>query len=319
MQYKNAICDGCSKPLDNEEDIVVCPVCGTPQHRECYSKEGKCVNEAKHSEGFVWQKPEPVETENSALPPENGIEEKKPVPIIISPQNVGELDRVFLDGVGSNPDEEICGGVRVRDAALFIQSGAKKYIGKFKKIKNISWNWGAFFFAPYWFFYRKLYKLGFVFLSLIIAATVMVSPLSQKASSESETLYNYISSNEIVELQKEYSENPNDEAVAAKMTEATEKMYTLAESMIKYSSIVFAVTFLIPNTVAALIADTQYRKKMSDTVKLARGISSKGQSETARFTLLKRGGVSFTAALASIVAGMYMPSLLLMLAQALAR
>lgn len=45
----------CSEKFTAEDDIVVCPECGTPYHKECYKKEGKCVNEALHQCGGTWR------------------------------------------------------------------------------------------------------------------------------------------------------------------------------------------------------------------------------------------------------------------------
>ena len=55
MRYNGNLCDGCNEPLDENEDIVVCPECATPQHRHCYDKENKCVNAHLHGTDFVWQ------------------------------------------------------------------------------------------------------------------------------------------------------------------------------------------------------------------------------------------------------------------------
>lgn len=55
MNYYNQKCPHCKKVFTKDDDIVVCPICGTPQHRECYEEENKCVNSEKHAQGFVWQ------------------------------------------------------------------------------------------------------------------------------------------------------------------------------------------------------------------------------------------------------------------------
>ncbi len=55
MRYENEICQGCGKIMHENEDIVVCPECGTPQHRECYNAKHKCVNEHLHEDGFEWR------------------------------------------------------------------------------------------------------------------------------------------------------------------------------------------------------------------------------------------------------------------------
>lgn len=55
MRYSNHKCDGCERVFLESDDIVVCPICATPQHRECYNKNGGCVNAHLHSEDFQWQ------------------------------------------------------------------------------------------------------------------------------------------------------------------------------------------------------------------------------------------------------------------------
>ena len=58
MRYTDIICSVCGKPFTENDDVVVCPVCGTPHHRTCWAREGHCANEALHEQGFAWQFPE---------------------------------------------------------------------------------------------------------------------------------------------------------------------------------------------------------------------------------------------------------------------
>lgn len=53
--YIGTRCMICSEKFTAEDDVVVCPECGTPYHRACYEKEGKCVNEALHKCGGAWK------------------------------------------------------------------------------------------------------------------------------------------------------------------------------------------------------------------------------------------------------------------------
>lgn len=55
MNYNGIDCPVCSNKFDGTADIVVCPVCGTPHHRHCWHENGRCINEEKHNEGFIWQ------------------------------------------------------------------------------------------------------------------------------------------------------------------------------------------------------------------------------------------------------------------------
>ncbi len=57
MFYTGYECPVCHNKFKESDDIVVCPACGTPHHRECYNSLGRCVNEDKHALGFVWQAP----------------------------------------------------------------------------------------------------------------------------------------------------------------------------------------------------------------------------------------------------------------------
>ena len=53
--YIGTRCMVCSEKFTSEDDVVVCPECGTPYHRACYEKEGKCVNEILHKNGGSWK------------------------------------------------------------------------------------------------------------------------------------------------------------------------------------------------------------------------------------------------------------------------
>ncbi len=55
MDYIGHKCPVCDKYFHAHEDIVVCPECGTPSHRECYNSLGRCVNEDKHAKGYDYQ------------------------------------------------------------------------------------------------------------------------------------------------------------------------------------------------------------------------------------------------------------------------
>ena len=53
--YKGNTCPVCKQKFKEADDIVVCPDCGTPYHRECWKKVGVCVHQADHAAGFEWQ------------------------------------------------------------------------------------------------------------------------------------------------------------------------------------------------------------------------------------------------------------------------
>lgn len=55
MEYYNYRCPVCEKDFDKDSDIVVCPECGTPHHRECYEEIGHCFFGDKHKEDFYYK------------------------------------------------------------------------------------------------------------------------------------------------------------------------------------------------------------------------------------------------------------------------
>lgn len=53
--FTGAKCEYCKKVFENGDDVVVCPECGTPYHRECYLEAGECINVELHKRGEEWQ------------------------------------------------------------------------------------------------------------------------------------------------------------------------------------------------------------------------------------------------------------------------
>lgn len=60
-KYTGSKCICCERRFSEGDDIVVCPDCGTPYHRDCYIEKGSCINTALHEKGIGWL-PDPPET-----------------------------------------------------------------------------------------------------------------------------------------------------------------------------------------------------------------------------------------------------------------
>lgn len=305
MNLKGQICDGCKKTMEEREDIVVCPVCGTPQHRVCWEEHGECVNAAKHAEGFIWQ-PDDVENDAQAQVetvkcPFCGKDNPKNALTCVScgapltnhnggnnPQsrfqsffnNVNAPANPFLFGVKDDPDSEI-DGVKVSDIACFVQNGVPKYIDKFKKLqkdakgkKKISFNWAAFFFAPIWFFYRKLWKVGLIFASILLAITLAFTTIA------SDFAYaNQAYAEAFLEAdQKNITQEELDKKAQA-FVDATKKMAPM-----------FALNILLA-VAAGFVADPIYKKYTFKRINSIKE-NSNSQREFEAVTLTK-GGTSF--------------------------
>ena len=55
MDFFDKNCPVCSAAFTEEDDIVVCPRCGAPYHRECYLEKGKCIFPELHKEKKSWK------------------------------------------------------------------------------------------------------------------------------------------------------------------------------------------------------------------------------------------------------------------------
>lgn len=311
MNYTGKICDGCREPLKEGDDIVVCPICGTPQHRSCYEKNNKCVNEYLHSTGFTWTDPDEEKRKAEAeqdVQQEQGQPEQQSPFVQATPQS---MESVFMRGVLYDPKDDI-GGATVGEAADYIQNSAPRYISKFMKQKKkngkLSWNWAAFFFAPYWFFYRKLYKVGAVFLALSVA-------LSLATISQTEKVYGVYE--KMVSVQQEINELvKGKDDLSGEDSQKFDKLYAEAQKLTKAAIPTFAIILLIqkviPNTIAALIANYLFKKKMLRVISLAHDAST--EPNIVKYTIMRNGGVSVIMPIIAIMVDNYLPSLLLNIA-----
>ena len=67
--YNGCRCPVCDRPFQEDEDIVACPQCGAPHHRDCWKQEGHCHFEDRHAEGFRWEREPESVAEDAAVPP----------------------------------------------------------------------------------------------------------------------------------------------------------------------------------------------------------------------------------------------------------
>ena len=74
LDYKGIHCPVCGRAFADGDDIVVCPQCGAPYHRECYRQVGECIFQDLHQKGEDWAPPAPAA---AALPREEPSAEIK--------------------------------------------------------------------------------------------------------------------------------------------------------------------------------------------------------------------------------------------------
>lgn len=183
LTEKNASCALCKAYLFEEDDIVYCPVCGAPHHRECYNSIGHCALESAHGTENQYDKiknaqpkKEESQFENKTFESQNSHNDTyTPGDEIF--RNLPPID--FLGGVPA--DYVIEDGVTAKEARNFVISNTTRYIPKFTKLnKNnkLSWNFLAFFFPCEWLLSRKMYKSGLIIGLLNLISALLTVPLN---------------------------------------------------------------------------------------------------------------------------------------------
>lgn len=229
FRYTNQVCPVCNKDFSADDDIVVCPLCGTPHHRECYKKNGECGNYDKHNKGFRWS---PAETEVAETPVEASPETQENP--IFNEQNI-PFPPLF--GAGVNPlsqfPKQIEENIETAEVADFVQMNAVKYLQHFfsEKMNKKSFNWAAFFFTPYWFFYRKMHKLGAIFLAITLLLSIGFSfiPSVQKLYTDMAEWTSKYNIEEINELSEEELANAYEEQSALILENKTGAVLVFAQ------------------------------------------------------------------------------------------
>lgn len=215
FRYEKQPCPVCNENFQPNDDIVVCPVCGSPHHRECYKKNGECGNFEKHNDGFRWT------PEKADEPMNEPVNNANPVPPFMAgqPFNSQDASSTVFFGNGTNPlslfPKEMEDGVSTDEIAEFVGLNAPKYVQNFfyTKSHKRTFNWGAFFFTPYWFFYRKMYKLGAIFLAITLLLSVGFSfmPPVQKLYADMTEWTEKYAIEDLEDMSEEEVINANDE------------------------------------------------------------------------------------------------------------
>lgn len=356
MKYTDEICQGCGEKFCDKDDIVVCPECGTPQHRACYNKENKCVNEHLHSENYEWkprhsapsqaEKSRPRQTcpfcghenapdakacENCGQPfeflgrkiifGENGdslgestdktdddaakYRCKPPFDVseFVPDENGYEPNADDENGLNFNsaPLEsfddlsataETC-GVPNRELFMFVGTNTFKYRQKFTKLqdKKPTFNFGAFVFGYIWYFFRKLYKQGFVFMALAICLTIgFYNPIKEANDALSSKMS--VVQEALTQIQDGTLTEEEENAILNEMEELVDE----------YSPVLMAYLGcnLALNLVAALLADRIYKKKVIGEIESINEEHA-GNDRARLGEFIRKGGTSFTMALCGYV------------------
>lgn len=203
MDYNKYSCPVCSKHFEKNDEIVVCPVCGTPHHRDCYDRIGACYYKNRHKDGYDFTNDSTNDSSNndtkdasdvvclfcgthnphdatkctgcgaeifSEKSAESSGDKNKNTGFGSTPTGGMPFPAAMLDPLGGvNPDEDIHSGVTAAECAKFTKNNTQFFVRLFHQIKTANHSRFSFvglIFGGGWMLYRKMYKLGSIFAAL---------------------------------------------------------------------------------------------------------------------------------------------------------
>lgn len=209
--YINLPCPVCDREFNENDEIVVCPICGTPHHRECYAQNGGCAHREWHSENKTYNADEvreEIEDNKRREERKKMDEETKNAPEIVcqrcghknspqalfcnrcgapvsqgfaSNQNRQEGDtpygRVIINPffIPQDPNEEI-DGIPAWKLSAVVGKNSQRVIPQFKFFaksgRKTSFNFFACILTPFYFLYRKMYAMGIITLILELVLSI---------------------------------------------------------------------------------------------------------------------------------------------------
>ncbi len=352
MRFKDVQCEYCKNIFTENDDVVVCPECGSPHHRACWQEKGSCANLERHEEGFEWTFPEhlnPVKKSTpKVLPPENTAYTFKNGESAVTCPHCGALNYGFdalcmqckkplysdnreftseeqesenaapLTGEalyeffrkygGLRPDTEV-NGHNAADNAEYIGKNSGKYIRKFAIIERFNRKFSvsiwAFILGPIWFFYRKLFREGLIFLLATLLLTAagtycsLTEPMKVYLNNSAQVISEFYAESEET---KEFSEEAFLQAQGKidGYYEEYQKSDFTGNDKIKYTcSVVISYINLSLSMIMALCADIIYKKKIKKDITNIRKQHKDGSEYKA--ALKNKGGVSIPGAAAACV------------------
>ena len=311
-------CPVCNNEFQDGDDVVYCPDCGTPHHRECYKMAGHCVNAGLHKTGFVFDdsgavKKEKPPVQNNTMP-EGIFTPKKQESTDNEGENAAQQLPAFrMPDFYKKYEGEKFDGVDAKFYAAAVTNNTNRFMGLFKKFDSkkskLGWNWGALFFGPYYLLFRKMYSQG---IGLLVVQT-MISYLGSYFMSAK-------SPNFVKAVNTLMSSKANGTFQAMSFSQADIKALQSASDYQTAISIVMitAAALVLLRIITALFADRMYFSTVKNLIKAITQRLEDGEvipmvsfgnapseltGDNAKlFYLSRRGGTSFMPALLAYLA-----------------
>ncbi len=296
LNLENQKCVVCQAYLFPEDDIVYCPQCGAPHHRDCYTSLGKCGMEEFHGTVKEYKKPEIVEQPQPQDEPtankdiclrcgKRKVDDAKFCPYCGAPNSEEFKSIPFGNFTVIDGKAPIDDGIVAEDVAKVVMLNPLRYIEKFKKLKNgkrASFNWAAFLVPHGWFAYRKMYKASVVVSAFKVIADILAIPFLLNIQA-------LFGSNapQYSELLSFFAQNPNE-----------------IQPMALILGFVGSLLSIVIHIICGIFADSIYKGKVFSSIKQIKA------SDDPEQTLRKLGGISTLGFLLAIFVVEFLPEII---------
>lgn len=288
MNWIGINCPCCGEKFTDNDDVVVCPVCGTPHHKKCWENGGGCVNRAKHDSGYEFF------CENDAKEKEDVFSKNK---------NRQTTENTDTRPSASTIDEGCLSGIPVSHIRMYVRQRNDSYVEKFAKMENkgskVSFNIWAFLSPLLYSCYRKMSKCAITIMLLTMIITMLPSTLVPM-------IYEKARPDVYAEYSEQLDEYTKTISSATSQTQILNASVEILKNEInQVTTVVQAVMQLIMHIVFGLFSIYFYRQKVySDIRFLARACTN--VPEQYEYMLTRRGGGSVAMIFVGILANMMM-------------
>ncbi len=189
--FEGCSCSFCGEKFTQTDDIVACPVCGSPHHRSCYNENSGCANAALHEEDFSWKR------DSASAEGSEGESSDAKVTfcgVCGAENSAGRLychncgRALFDDTVGEGEgqhdgynrqaydfsDKEAIGDVPLNDIKRFLGPSSAVYVPLFYRMhksgQKVSFDLFGLLFPWFWLINHKMYFRGVLMLLFNLAS-----------------------------------------------------------------------------------------------------------------------------------------------------
>ncbi len=203
--FEGNSCVCCGEKFTANDDVVTCPVCGSPHHRSCYNEKGECANEYRHGD-YSWERADDFDgmIECSRCGAENN-------PGRLYCCSCGSALGGNEAGVGTGEKQGIeyrIHEIPLKDFSSYIGTSGPIYAPMFHQMhvtnRKVSFNIIGLFFPSFWYLNHKMYIHGL----LIILFNLVSNFFTMFFYDDIQRIYTVAANFDAVGLQKVMAEAP---------------------------------------------------------------------------------------------------------------